>query len=77
VPAFIDGTRTILEIYHAVRAEYGNVTTSSNDFKFAYVVTPETPDIELEAVSNYIRAMEKAGLVEVVKKPAPQKPPRR
>jgi hypothetical protein len=69
VPAFIDGTRSLLDIYHAVRAEYGNVTTSSNDFKFAYVVTPDTPDIELEAVSGYIRAMEKAGLVEVLKKP--------
>lgn len=69
VPAFIDGTRSLLDIANAVRAEYGNVTTSSNDFKFAYVVTPETPDIDLEAVVGYVRAMEKAGLVEIVKKP--------
>ena len=74
VPAFIDGTRSVLDIYNAVRAEYGNVTTGSNDFKFAYVVTPDTPDIELDAVVNYIRAMEKAGLVEIAKKPrAPAK----
>jgi hypothetical protein len=51
-----------------VRAEYGNVTTSSNEYKFAYVVTPNTPDIELEAVANQIRALEKAGLVEMVKR---------
>jgi hypothetical protein len=69
VPAFIDGARSILDIYAAVRAEYGQVTTSSNDFKFAYVVTPETADIELDAVVNYVRAMERAGLVEVTRKP--------
>lgn len=66
--AFIDGTRSILDIYDAVRAEYGNVTTSSNEYKFAYVVTPQTPDIDLEAVANLIRAHEKAGLVEMVKR---------
>jgi hypothetical protein len=65
---FIDGRRTILEIYQGVRAEYGNVTTSSNEFKFAYVVTPDTPDVPQEAVLAYIRAMEKAGLVEITKK---------
>ena len=66
--AFIDGSRSILDIYDAVRAEYGNVTTSSNELKFAYVVTPETSDIDLEAVANLIRALEKAGLVEMVKR---------
>jgi hypothetical protein len=76
VPAFIDGTRSVLDIYNAVRAEYGNVTTGSNDFKFAYVVTPDTPDIELEAVVNYVRAMEKAGLVEIVRKVPVPKPRR-
>lgn len=66
--AFIDGTRSILDIYDAVRAEYGNVTTSSNEYKFAYVVTPQTSDIDLEAVANLIRALEKAGLIEIVKR---------
>jgi hypothetical protein len=66
--AFIDGRRSILDIYDAVRAEYGNVTTSSNEYKFAYVVTPETSDIDLEAVANLIRALEKAGLIEIVKR---------
>lgn len=77
VPAFIDGARSLLDISNAVRAEYGNVTTSSHDFKFAYIVTPETPDIELEAVTGYIRAMEKAGLVEIVRKPPTPKPVKR
>ena len=51
-----------------MRAEYGNVTTSSNKYKFAYIVTPQTPDIDLEAVANQIRALEKAGLVDMVKR---------
>jgi aminopeptidase YwaD len=62
---FIDGTRSALDIWQAVRAEYGQVTTSRNDFKFAYVVTPETRDVPLEAVTAYLEAMEKAGLVEI------------
>jgi hypothetical protein len=62
---FIDGNRSVLEIYRAVRAEYGNVTTSSNEFKFAYVVTPESADIPLQAVVAYLRALEQAGLVEI------------
>jgi hypothetical protein len=74
---FIDGQRSILDIFNAIRAEYGQVTTSANDFKFAYVVTPETPDIELDAVVGHIRAMEKAGLVEITKRPPPPPAPRR
>jgi aminopeptidase YwaD len=63
---FIDGERSILDIWNAVRAQYGHVTTNSTEHKFAYVVTPDTPDIPLEAVAGHIRAMEKAGLVEIV-----------
>ncbi len=65
VPAFINGSRSILDIYNAVRAEYGNVTTGSNEWKFAYVITPETMDISLEAVAGYILAMKEAGMVEI------------
>lgn len=65
---FIDGTRSILDIYNAVRAEYGNVTTGNDDFKFAWVVGLEYPDIDLEAVATAIQNMEKAGSIEITKK---------
>jgi hypothetical protein len=63
---FVNGERSIAEIWRLVRAEYGHVTTSSDPWKFAYVVTPETPDVRLEDVEAYIRAMEEAGMVEIV-----------
>jgi len=65
---FVDGERSIAEIWRLVRAEYGNVTTSTHAWKFAYVVTPETPDISLQDVVAYIRAMEEAGMVEIVER---------
>ena len=65
IPWFVNGERSITEIWRLVRAEYGNVTTSSDSWKFAYVLTPETPDVRLEDVSAYIQAMEEAGLVEI------------
>jgi aminopeptidase YwaD len=65
VAGFIDGSRSVLDIWKAVRAEYGQVTTSRAAYKFAYVVTPDTMDIPLEAVTAYIGAMEKAGLIEI------------
>jgi len=68
VPNFIDGKRSILDIYNLVRAEYGYVNTGINEHKFAYVVSPEFPDISLESVAHYINAMEKAGLIELSKK---------
>ncbi len=68
IPNFIDGKRSILDIYNAVRAEYGNVTTGSNEHKFAYVVTPDTRDVQIRSVVDYILAMEKAGLVKINKK---------
>lgn len=64
---FIDGTRSILDIYNAVRAEYGHVNTGSNDFKFAYVVSPDYPDIDMEAVATAITAMQTAGSIEIQK----------
>jgi hypothetical protein len=65
IPWFVNGERSIAEIWRLVRAEYGNVTTSSDPWKFAYVVTPDTPDVSLEDVEAYLRAMEAAGLVEI------------
>lgn len=62
---FVDGERSIAEIWRLVRAEYGNVTTSTHEWKFAYVVTPDSPDITLEDVAAYLRAMEEAGMVEI------------
>jgi len=76
VAGFINGQRSILEIYDAVRAEYGNVRTDVNDFKFAWVVSPEYPDINLELVASAILALEKSGQVEIAKlqpKAAPKK----
>jgi len=75
VAGFINGSRSILDIYNAVRAEYGNVTTSNNDFKFAWVVSPQYPDIDLEAVATAVMALEKNGQVEITKAPtaAPKK----
>lgn len=65
IPWFVNGERSITEIWRLVRAEYGNVTTSSDPWKFAYVVTPETPDVLLADVAAYVRAMEEAGIVEI------------
>lgn len=64
---FIDGKRTIIDIYNAVRAECGNLQVGSAEGKFAYVLGPEYPDVDLEAVANLIRALEKSGVVELVK----------
>jgi len=64
VPWFVNGERSVTEIWRLVRGEYGNVTTSSDEWKFAYVVTPETPDVYLADVVTYVRAMEAAGRVE-------------
>ena len=74
VSGFIDGTRSVLDIYNAVRAEYGHVNTSSNEFKFAYVVSPDYPDIDMEAVATAITNMVTAGSVEIQKlEPKPVK----
>jgi hypothetical protein len=64
----VNGERSVAEIWRLVRAEYGNVTTSSLEWKYAYVVTPETADVSLEDVATYIGAMEEAGLVEMVRR---------
>ena len=64
---FIDGTRSILDIYNAVRAECGNLQVGSTESKFAYVLGPEYPDVDLEAVAAAIRNLERNGTVEILK----------
>ena len=68
IPILIDGQRTILDIYKIVRAEHAFVNTSSDEFKYAYVITPDAPDVPLQSVVDYITAMEKAGLVKIEEK---------
>jgi len=68
---FIDGSRSVLDIYNAVRAECGNLVTGDSDAKFAYLLSPDAPDVNLDAVVTTIQNMEKAGTVEILKKPAP------
>jgi hypothetical protein len=63
---FIDGKRSILEIYNAVRAECGNLQIGSQDAKYAYVLGPEYPDVDLETVVSVIRNLEKTGAVEIL-----------
>jgi aminopeptidase YwaD len=64
---FIDGTRSILDIYNAVRAECGNLMVGNNDSKYAYILGPEYPDVDIETVANIIRNLERQGIVEIVK----------
>ena len=68
IPILIDGKSSMLDIYRIVQAEYGFVNTSSDEFKYAYVITPNSPDVQLQSVVDYIAAMEKAGLVEIEEK---------
>ena len=64
---FIDGTRSILDIYNSVRAECGNLQVGSTESKFAYVLGPEYPDVDLEAVAAAVRNLERNGTVEILK----------
>lgn len=70
---FIDGKRSVLEIYQAVRAECGNLVVGAEDQKYAYVLSPEAPDVDLEQVASAIDAMEKGGTIEIVKRPPAKK----
>lgn len=67
---FIDGRRSILDIYNAVRAECGNLQVGSTESKFAYVLGLEYPDVALETVVSIIQNLEKLGTVEIVKSPS-------
>jgi Peptidase family M28 len=67
VANFIDGTRTVLDIYNAVRAECGNLVVGSNDTKFAYILSPDAPDVDLDLVYAALDALQKNGTIEIVK----------
>jgi hypothetical protein len=67
---FIDGKRSILEIFRLVRAECGNLQVGSQDGKYAYVLGLEYPDVELESVAAAIKNLEKSGVVEIAIIPA-------
>ncbi|UCE41804.1 MAG: M28 family peptidase [Candidatus Aminicenantes bacterium] len=68
VPILINGKRSVLDIYRIVRATYGFASTRSDESKYAYVINPDSPDVKLQSVVDYITAMEKAGLVEIEEK---------
>jgi aminopeptidase-like protein len=67
VTNFIDGARSILDIYNAVRAECGNLVVGSNDTKFAYVLSPNAPDVDLDLVYAALDTLQKSGTIEIVK----------
>ncbi len=68
VANFIDGSRSVLDIYNAVRAECGNLVTGDADSKFAYLLSADAPDVDFDAVATTIENMARAGTVEIVKK---------
>ena len=70
VTNFIDGRRSILEIYQAVRAECGNLVVGSDERKFAYLLSPDAPDVDLDQVVAAIQALQQTGTVEIVKRAA-------
>lgn len=63
IPILIDGKRSVWDIFQIVRAEYGFVNSSSDEFKYAYVITPDSSDVLLQSVVDHINAMVKAELV--------------
>ena len=76
VANFIDGKRSILDIYQAVRAECGQAVLGSAEQKYAYVLSPDAADVELDLVVSALQTLEKDGVIEIVKvepKPADAK----
>jgi aminopeptidase YwaD len=74
VTNLIDGTRSVLDIYNAVRAECGNLVVGSNDTKYAYLLSPEAPDVDIDLVYAALETLQKNGTIEITRlepKPAP------
>lgn len=67
VTNFIDGKRSILDIYNAVRAECGNLVVGNNDTKFAYLLSAEAADVDLDLVYEALAGLQKNGTIEMVK----------
>ena len=66
----------MLDIYNAVRAECGNLVVGSNDTKFAYLLSPDAPDVDLDLVYAALETLQKNGTIEIAKvepKPVPGK----
>jgi aminopeptidase YwaD len=73
---FIDGKRTALDIFNAVRAECGNLVIGRDETKFAYLLSPDAPDVDLDLVVEALQNLEKNGTIEIQKvtpKPEPKK----
>ncbi len=76
VANFIDGTRSVLDIYQAVRAECGNLVVGYNDTKFTYLLKPEAPDVDLDLLYPELERLRKEGAIDIVRtapKAAPAK----
>ena len=67
VANFIDGTRSVLDIYNAVRAECGNLVVGNNDTKYAYLLSPDAPDVDLDLVYAALETLQKNGVIEITK----------
>jgi aminopeptidase YwaD len=71
VTNFIDGSRSVLDIYNAVRAECGNLVVGNDDTKFGYVLSADAPDVDLDLVYAALETLQKNGTIEFVKAPPP------
>jgi hypothetical protein len=67
VANFIDGTRSVLDIYNAVRAECGNLVIGNNDTKYAYLLSPDAPDVDLDLVYAALETLQKNGVIEITR----------
>lgn len=65
VANFIDGKRSALDIYNAVRAECGNLVVGREEHKFGYVLSTDAPDVELDLVLETLETLQKAGTIEL------------
>ena len=75
VTNFIDGQRSILDIYNAVRAECGNLVVGREETKYGYVLSADAADVDLDLVTEALENLQKSGVIEIktVPPPAPAK----